>query len=326
MKILGRSYEDEVQQEMEQLFSDKDCLEEMCFTTLHRIVLDLNSSSLEQELSKNPESVNRVDSSGRTALSWAAQRGMVDVVKTLLQFSADPNVCTPHGHSPLQYASEARNPDCLHPLLEHGADVTQHDVEGQTALHYAAAHHGDLAYYRPLIEANSDPNHPTRYGFTPLATVIQEGWVEPVRYLIENGADIQLKGQDEKAPVFYAVEYNNHYALSLLHDKGADFTVSSNKYPTIAHIAAQYADVESLRILASFKLTLNDIDCIDSEGLTIPQIVDKRLQFGSDDGTGFVDAFRAFLESIDAGEATAPRSASASHEGEGEEIFYDALE
>src|SRR5947199_1861745 len=102
MKILGRSYEDEVQQEMEQLFSDKDCLEEMCFTTLHRIVLDLNGSSLELELSKNPESVNRIDSSGRTALSWAAQRGMVDVFKNLLQFFADPNICTHNGHTPIQ--------------------------------------------------------------------------------------------------------------------------------------------------------------------------------------------------------------------------------
>jgi hypothetical protein len=79
MKILGRSYEDKIQEEMEQLFSDRECLEEMGFTTLHRIVLGFNSSSLEAELLKNPDNINRVDFRGRTALSWAAQRGMVEL-------------------------------------------------------------------------------------------------------------------------------------------------------------------------------------------------------------------------------------------------------
>jgi ankyrin repeat protein len=247
-------------------------------------------------------------------------------VNILLQFDADPNICTPHGHSPLQYASEARNPGCIKPRLESGADVTQCDIEGQTALHYAAEHHGDIAYYRPLIEANSDPNHPTRNGLTPLITVILEGWIEPVRYLIENGANIHLKGQFDRPPVFYAVEYNNHYALSLLHEKGADFAVSSTKYPTIAHVAAHHADIESLRILASFKLTINDIDCVDSDGFSIPQIVDQRLQLGLDDETAFADAFKAFLESIGTDNGTAIRSALAAQEEEEVEIFYDAFE
>src|SRR5436853_3558880 len=122
---------------------------------------------------------------------------MVEAVKTQLHFGADPNLCTPRGHSPLMYAAQARNPGCLQPLLDHGADVTQCDIEGQTPLHYAAGHRADLGYYRPLIEANSDPNWPTIPRMTPLTTVILEGYNEAVRYLVENGADINLKVHDE---------------------------------------------------------------------------------------------------------------------------------
>jgi ankyrin repeat protein len=313
---------------MEQLFSDRECLEEMRFSTIHRIVLGLSSTSLETHISQNPESINTVDSNGRTPLSWAAQRGMVEVVKTLLHFGADPNICTPRGHSPLLYATEARTPSCLMPLLGHGADVTQCDVEGQTALHYAAGHRGDLAYYRPLIEANSDPNRPTIPGMTPLTTVILEGFNEAMKYLVENGADINLKGHDGRSPVFYAVEYNNQSALQFLQDKRADFTGESIKYPTIAHVAAHHANVETLRILTSFSLTLRDIDCVDSEGLTIPQIVDKRLQSRPESERDLIEAFGVFLGSVKTGEAIAAGPESARHVVEEleEEEFHDALE
>lgn len=307
---------------MEQLFSDRDCLEEMLFTPLHRIVLGLNLAPLEQELSGHPLSINTVDARGRTALSWAAQRGMVETVKTLLQHGADPNICSLQGHSPLHYAAEAQNPGCLQPLLDYGAEVDQCDVDGQRALHYAR-HRDDVAYYRPLIEANSDPNKPDRWGHTPLTTLIVQGFSAPLEYLIDNGADVNLKGYEQRSPAFVAVEYNNHVALNILRQKGADLTTFSANHPTIAHIAAHHAHVECLRLLAGFRLRLSDIDCVDAEGLTIPQIVDKRLQKGVDDEAGFIEAFRAFLESIDIGDAAL---AAPTDDVEEEHEFHDALE
>lgn len=193
---------------------------------------------------------------------------MVDTVKTLLQHGADLNICIPQGHSPLHYAAEARDPGCLQPLLDYGADVTQCDVEGQTALHYAAQHRDDVAYFRPLIEANCDPNKPTQSDMTPLSVMIGQGFAESIPYLLDNGADINLKAQDQKSPAFYAVEYNNILALSILQERGADLMTSSIKFPTIAHVAAHHANVETLRLLTSFRLRLSDIDCVDSDGLT----------------------------------------------------------
>ena len=305
---------------MEELFSDRDCLEEMLFTPIHRIVLGLNGTPLEQELLRCPSSVNSVDANGRTPLSWAAQRGMVDTVKTLLRYGADPNIYSLQGHSPLHYAAEARDPSCLQPLLDYGADVNQCDIDGQTAIHYAAQHRSNVAYFRPLIEANCNPNKPTQWDMTPLNVMIVRGFAESLPYLLDNGADMNLKAQDQAPPVFWAVQYNNTQALSILQERGADLTASSTKFPTIAHVAAHHANVETLRLLTSFRLRLSDMDCVDSDGFTIPDILHKRLQNGLEDEQAIVEAFRAFLGSIDSDQAAQVDDVKE------EDEFHDALE
>ncbi|KAF4471363.1 ankyrin [Fusarium albosuccineum] len=320
-KILGGAYDRPTQVEMEQLFSDKDCLEEMRFPRLHRITLGLDQSSLKKHLSNSPETIDFVDASGRTALSWAAQRGMTSTVETLLRFGADPNINTPNGHSPLMFASEARNSGGIRLLLDAGADVRQCDVEGQTALHYAAGHWDDLAYYRPLIEHGSDPNWPTIPRLTPLTTVIIEGHNEAMKYLVANGAKIDLNSHDERTPGFFAVEYNNYTAIEYLHEQGVDFKGYSKAYPSVVHVAAYHADVRTLTLLTTYRLTLEDIDCVDSQGLTVPQIVDQRLKLKRSVENGFVQAFELFLKSV-----RDERLGGILNLEPDNEIFYDAEE
>ncbi|KAF5256159.1 hypothetical protein FOXYS1_13382 [Fusarium oxysporum] len=318
-KILGGVYDQETQVEMEQLFNDRDCLEEMRFPPLHRLVLGLDKSSLEEHLVNSRGQVDSVDGSGRTALSWAAQRGMTYAVTTLLRYGANPNINTPNGHSPLMFASEARNPDSIRPLLGAGANVAQYDVEGQTALHYAAGHWDDLAYYEPLVEYGSDVNWPTIPRLTPLTTVIIEGHNKAMKYLVANGADVNMKGHDGRSPGFYAVEYNNHAAIQFLQDSGVDFRGYSEAYPSVLHVAAYHADVETIKMLTSYYLVLEDVECIDSKGLTVLQIVEERVKRRNVEA-GFTQAFELLLQSVVSEEVKGLESRPES------EIFYDAVE
>jgi hypothetical protein len=126
--------------------------------------------------------------------------------------------------------------------------------------------------------------------------VIVEGQNAALQYLVEKGADINVHAQHKRSPIFCSVEYNNHFALNFLHQMGAQFGGSSEDFPSIAHIAAYHADIETLRILTSFQLILRDVECVDSQGLSIPQIVDKRLKGSLDSEEGLIETFNNFLE------------------------------
>ena len=53
MKILGRSFGPGVQKQFEAVFTDRECLEELGFSNLHKIVLGIVSDSLAVQLKTN---------------------------------------------------------------------------------------------------------------------------------------------------------------------------------------------------------------------------------------------------------------------------------
>ena len=59
---------------MVELFSNTDYIESQQFTKLHKIVLKLISTDIEQELEVSTSTINSTDSTGRTALAWASAR------------------------------------------------------------------------------------------------------------------------------------------------------------------------------------------------------------------------------------------------------------
>ena len=57
-----------------ELFSETDYLESQHFTKLHKIVLKLIPTELEQELEISTSTIDSADSTERTALAWASAR------------------------------------------------------------------------------------------------------------------------------------------------------------------------------------------------------------------------------------------------------------
>lgn len=315
--------------EFQEIFSDEDCLEELSFCRLHKIIFGQISIDLEDELKADTTKIDNVDSLGRTALSWAAQRGDVVSVQILLSNGANPNVVSKKNHSPLHYAAESKTPDCILPLLQYHSDVHHLDREGQSALHYAAEQKDDLSYYRPLVEAGIDVDGMTIWNITPMMCVVQNNRVDAARYLLDNGAEVNLKGQDGKTPIYLAVEYNSHETLRLLHSRGADFSLENEANyggPTIVHFAAQYGDTETVKILTEFKIRISGLYYLTPDGLTIPQVVEQRIDKNIMEGFG--EAFTELLQSlelIDEGQQEGGSNDTETAEG-AEEEFWDTFE
>lgn len=300
MKILGRAFPRSILQALEDIFTDRECLEEVGFTQVHKIVLQLQGGRLEDALSQRPALLDAADFESRTPLYWAAQRGDVDSLACLLAHGADPNLPSRSRMSPLCAAASAQSPNCIIPLLDAGADVNAPDLRLHTPLFYACNASDDLAFIRPLVEAGADVNAMTDYQQCPLIAATTQDHAVSAEYLIEQGAEINCRGQNGGTPISFAVEYNAHKVLKLLMDSGADCTIYTDRRgPTIAHTAARHADVETVEILIqnlNCKIDIEDLLGEDHQGFDVEEIVKQRPT--STTGVIFVQAFKRLMDKL----------------------------
>ncbi|KAL8868382.1 MAG: hypothetical protein Q9174_005030, partial [Haloplaca sp. 1 TL-2023] len=101
------------------MFINTDWLQTRQFSILHKIVLRLISRSIESELDYSTRDLNALDSSGRTPVAWAAARGDVAALKTLIYYGAEVILSDSQGRSPLHHA---QTPECIDILTNAGAD------------------------------------------------------------------------------------------------------------------------------------------------------------------------------------------------------------
>ena len=83
--------------------------------------------------------LNSCDDKKRTALHISAANGTDDILRTLLENGANPNVKDVKGNTPLHLAACAGKVPIVTLLLHHGADISATDFNGKTPLHLALA-------------------------------------------------------------------------------------------------------------------------------------------------------------------------------------------
>jgi ankyrin repeat protein len=86
---------------------DERLAEAIGFRTALEAVADTAEATLVEQLLVDGLEVDAPDASGRTLLSWAAQRGHLDTVELLLRHGADPGAADGSERTPLQWARSA---------------------------------------------------------------------------------------------------------------------------------------------------------------------------------------------------------------------------
>jgi len=107
-------------------------------------------------------------------------------------------------------------------FVEQGVSVYAKDGFGKTLLFHAVENHSDINVMKYLVENGADVNASTRDGWTPLFEASYDSSIEIVKFLVDCGADPNKKTREGMTPLHHAGSNTNIDVMKYLIEKGAD--------------------------------------------------------------------------------------------------------
>nr|XP_043635151.1 potassium channel AKT1-like isoform X2 [Erigeron canadensis] len=236
----------------------------LCFATLR------GDDLLLQKLLKKGLDPNESDNNGRTALHIAASKGSENSVLLLLDYGADPSCKDSEGNVPLWEAMIGNHEMVVKVLADNGASLSSGDV-GQFSC--IASEQNNLNLLKKITRHGGDVTRSRNDGSTALHVAVCEGNIEIVKYLLDQGANIDQQdhqgwtprdladqqGHEDIKTLFLTVKFTDDQQLtsttplvSIPEEKDAHdflhvkFLGRFKSEPAIFRPSSQYADDGSL--------------------------------------------------------------------------------
>ena len=126
---------------------------------------------------------------------------------TLVEADADLTMRDDKGRTALILAAQHRHNSCLEVLLKAGAKIDEQDLNGSTALHWAASCDGDDdGAVKLLVDLGADFTLKDARGETALMQAAEMGLLPSVEALIKAGARIDEKDAEGLTAIKYATK------------------------------------------------------------------------------------------------------------------------
>jgi ankyrin repeat protein len=157
-----------------------------------------------------------------TPLADAAEKQNRTLIRSLLQSHAEVNAAQVDGMTALHWAAYLDDLESAKALIKAGANVKTENHYGVTALSMACVN-GNGELVELLLNAGADPNTKLTGGETVLMTAARTGKVAPVKALLARGADVNAKERKGQTALMWAAAEGNTDVVNLLLKAGAEY-------------------------------------------------------------------------------------------------------
>jgi uncharacterized protein len=192
-------------------------------------------------------------------------------------------VAAPHAQPSVIAAVKEGNLSAIRSLVQQRADVNAREVDGTTALHWAARS-GNLPAVDLLIAAGADVNAVNRYGITALALAARQGNAALVGSLLKAGADLRIADSAEsegQTLLMHVSHAGSVEAIRLLVDHGADVNARERRTGTTALMWAAIEDrPEAITALLAAGAEIDARSTLTRYPHTPPAVVGDPLEEG----------------------------------------------
>ncbi|WPX40435.1 ankyrin repeat domain-containing protein [Akkermansia sp. N21116] len=196
------------------------------------------TAGLAELLIKNGLELDTRNHSQETPLMLAIYEGRTSLVKLFLEQGAKADDVDNNGLTPLMIAAYKGNKDIYDLVRKASKNLSAKDQKGRSVLRWAAKGRNiDIVRDAIIIPRVSVNEKDTVDGETPLMSAANNGNADIVKLLLDNGANVNIKGNNGETALLWAAQTwsNTHYShknyrsvIEQLISKGAD-TKAENK-------------------------------------------------------------------------------------------------
>ncbi|XP_060051703.1 ankyrin repeat domain-containing protein 7 isoform X2 [Erinaceus europaeus] len=159
---------------------------------------------------------------------------------------------------------------CATILLNHGADPNLKDLDGNTALHFAACGQS-VSLVEKLLEHKANLEAQNKDGCTPLLLAVTKSNTEMVEFLLKRGADVNASDKNQRTALMIAISDEPTNLVSLLLQQDVDLScqdiygftaeeyASFNGFTMYYQLIAKYGKKKAQQIPDSKDSTLGPI-------------------------------------------------------------------
>lgn len=212
----------------------------------------------EKLLDANSEVNVESDSNKDSPLTFACWKGHYDVVELLLKRNANIEHRTKEGFSPLMFAALGGHTTVARKLLENNAQVNVSSGSNNDIPLTSACWKGHRNVVKLLLEFNSNIEHRTKDGCTPLMLAAREGHISVAELLLMSQAQVNVpSGSENNIPLTLACWKGHGEVVKLLLEYGSDIEHRNKAGCTPLMLAAREGHLKTTRLLLTHNAQVN---------------------------------------------------------------------